>query len=309
MDQPEIERTEPRGEIDWIAIDWGTTRLRVWALDAAGTVLGRAESADGMGMMAAAADYESALLSLAEPWLRPDRPTLALACGMVGSRQGWIEVPYSETPCAPSSTPLAAPVRDPRLSVWICPGVCQSLPPDVMRGEETQLAGLLSAEPDFAGAVCLPGTHSKWVVVHGGRIASFATFLTGELFELLARHSVLRHTLTAEGWDEAAFLAGLGESLEDPVTLSARLFSLRAEPLLHGLDAKTARSRLSGWLVGWELAAARAYWEAGKVALVGAAELSSGYASALRACGVEAQVHNAERLTLAGLAVARSKIV
>jgi len=301
-------QTQPRGEIDWVAIDWGTTRLRVWALAAAGTVLARAESADGMGVMGSAADYESALLSLVEPWLRPDKPTLALACGMVGSRQGWVEVPYAEAPCAPSALPLAAPVRDPRLAVWICPGLCQPRPADVMRGEETQLAGLLAAAPDFEGAVCLPGTHSKWVSLREGRVERFATFLTGELFDLLARRSVLRHTVGAEGWDEVSFLAGLGESLDDPVALSARLFSLRAEPLLHGLEAATARSRLSGWLLGWELGAARAFWEEPTVALVGDAELSSRYASALQACGVAAQVHDAERLTLDGLGVARERI-
>jgi 2-dehydro-3-deoxygalactonokinase len=293
---------------DWIAIDWGTSRLRAWAMGEDGGVLGRAESDDGMAAMETADDYEPALLALVEPWLDPGRKLPVIGCGMVGSRQGWIEVPYAEAPCRPLDIPVGAPVRDDRIEMRICPGVMQGDPADVMRGEETQIAGLLAREPEFDGAVCLPGTHSKWVRVRGGRIESFTTFLTGELFELLARQSVLRHSVGGEGWDEEAFREGVTAGRERPGDLSARLFELRAEPLLRGTGGEVTRSRLSGFLIGWELGGASNFWSGNQVTMLGSGELASRYVEALGFLGSEARMPDCERLTLAGLGEARKFI-
>lgn len=292
----------------WIAVDWGTSHLRAWAMGVAGP-LAEAQSGDGMGSLRREG-FEPALLRLAGGWLdgvAPDSPQVPVVmCGMVGSRQGWAEAPYRPLPC----TPLAprglapAPARDPRIRPLIVPGLSQARPADVMRGEETQIAGTLVLRPGFEGVVCLPGTHCKWAHVSAGEVVSFQTFMTGEMFALLAQQSVLRHGIASEGWDEHAFLAAVSEAIARPERLAARLFSLRAEGLLTGLDPVAARSRLSGLLIGAELAGARPYWLGQRVVIVGAGPLSQAYHRALAAQGVEADMLEGRAATLAGLTLA-----
>jgi 2-dehydro-3-deoxygalactonokinase len=292
---------------DWIAVDWGTSNLRAWAMGRAGP-LAEANSDEGMGKLARD-QFEPALLRLIGRWLSPDVPVIA--CGMVGSRQGWHEAPYRTVPCTPldRAGQVRVPTADPRLDVRIAPGLRQLAPADVMRGEETQVAGALALTPGFDGVLCLPGTHSKWVHVSAGDVVSFQTCMTGELFALLSTQSVLRHSVQGEGWDDAAFDAGVAEALSRPERLAARLFGLRAEGLVHGLDAGIARARLSGLLIGAELAATKTYWLGQPVALVGSAALSTRYARALRAQGAEARVLDGTASTLAGLASLREREV
>ena len=286
---------------DWIAVDWGTSNLRAYAMGADGRVLAEAASDEGMGKLERES-YEPALLRLIGPWLE-DRPPL-VACGMVGSRQGWCEAPYRTVPCTPldPAALVTAPTTDPRLRVSIAPGLKQTQPADVMRGEETQIAGALQLMPGYDGVLCLPGTHSKWVHVSAGEVVSFQTFMTGEMFALMSEASVLRHGMLGGGWDDAAFDAAVAETLSRPERLGARLFSLRAEGLIAGLTATAARSRLSGLLIGTELAAARPYWLGQRVTLIGAESLSAAYVRALSAQGVTAHRLSATDCTLAGLA-------
>lgn len=292
---------------DWIAVDWGTSRLRAWAMDAPGRPLARAQSAQGMGGLAPDA-FEPALLALVEPWLAPARITPVIACGMVGARQGWAEAGYRAVPCPPLGPPLTrAPARDPRLAVFIVPGLSQARPSaDVMRGEETQIAGVLAAAPDWDGVLCLPGTHSKWAEVSAGEVVSFRSFLTGELFGWLSSGSVLRHGMAGGGWDEAAFDGGVSDGLSRPEWLTARLFTLRAEGLLAGLPPDAARARLSGLLIGTELAAAKAWWLGREVVIPGEGALAGLYARALGAQGVRTRQVSAEDAVLARLTRARA---
>ncbi|MDJ0827302.1 MAG: 2-dehydro-3-deoxygalactonokinase [Rhodobacter sp.] len=291
----------------WIAVDWGTTHLRAWAMDHNDAVLAEARSDDGMGRLARDA-FEPALLQLIAPWLGPGI-TRVVACGMVGARQGWAEAPYRAVPCAAAAGALVkAPARDPRLDVRLVPGIKQDSPADVIRGEETQIAGYLAQLSGFNGVLCLPGTHAKWVHISAGEIVSFRTFLTGELFALLSETSVLRHSVAPAGWDAAAFQAALAETLSRPETLAAGLFNLRAEALLHDQAPETARARLSGLLIGAELAAARAYWLGQEVALIGAPALTALYADALAAQGLAATRTDGAAMTRAGLAAAHAAL-
>lgn len=288
---------------DWIAIDWGTTNLRAWAMGPEGA-FATAESADGMGRLDRAG-FEPALLRLISPWLSGP-PVPVLACGMVGSRQGWHEAPYRAVPCAPllPGALVTVPVHDRRITVQIAPGLKQMRPADVMRGEETQIAGALALHPGFDGSFCLPGTHSKWVQVSAGEVVSFQTYLTGELFALLSGQSVLRHGMAGDGWDDAAFDQGVAEGMARPERLAAGLFRLRAEGLISGLSPSAARARLSGLLIGSELAAARAYWLGARVALVGSSALNRLYARALSAQGLSCETLSSRDCTIAGLALA-----
>jgi len=294
---------------DWIAVDWGTSNLRAWAMDAGGRPRAEAGSAAGMAGLAPD-DFEPELLALIDPWLGGGS-TDVVACGMVGSRQGWVEAPYATVPCPPRSAgTLARPrTHDPRLAVHVLPGLKQAGPPDVMRGEETQIAGLLAGEPAFDGVACLPGTHTKWAHVSAGEVVSFASFMTGELFHLLATASVLRHSVGTDGWSEADFAEAIEEAIARPERLAARLFTLRAASLIAGLTPERARSRLSGLLIGAELAAAKPYWLGRDVVLIGAPALADAYRAALAPLGVTApRTLDATAMTLAGLAAAQADL-
>ena len=284
----------------WIAVDWGTSRLRAWVHNA-GAVTALSSDA-GMGGLAQDG-FEDALLALIEPYLLSDTTTPVICCGMVGARQGWREAPYADVPATPpdASGALQVTARDPRIAVYILPGMSQAKPADVMRGEETQIAGYIATNPDFDGVLCLPGTHTKWAHISAGEIVSFATFMTGEMFALLSERSVLRHSVDADGWDDAAFNEAVMDALSRPERLAASLFGLRAASLLQGLTPATARARLSGTLIGVELSAARPYWLGREVALIGDDKLTTPYATALSAQGVTAACMPADEMTLNGL--------
>ncbi len=310
--------------VQWVAVDWGTTHVRAYAMAHDGTVLAETQSAEGMSTLSPTA-FEPVLLGLIADWLAAavSLPLSVLACGMVGAKQGWREAPYQQVPCAPlSRQPLRAIAHtDPRIRVFILPGVSQAEPADVMRGEETQLAGLLQhlAHPkadspltaaktkptEHAVTACLPGTHSKWVKLRNGQLTHFATFMTGEWFALLCQHSVLKHSVATTAWDNSAFISGVQQGIAEPAQLLSSVFRLRAQGLLNGLAAQTARAQLSGLLLGSELAGTSHYWQGQTVHLIGSGPLATLYARALRAVrtesGTQTVVHAPETMTLAGL--------
>jgi 2-dehydro-3-deoxygalactonokinase len=253
--------------------------------------------ASDQGMLGLSKDqYEQVLLSHIEPWLG-DAVMPVVACGMVGSRQGWIEAPYETVPARPASQTVSVKTKDPRIDVRVIAGVQQLEPADVMRGEETQIAGYLSQNPSYSGVLCLPGTHSKWVAVDAGKITSFQTVLTGELFDLLAEKSILRHSMGA--WDEASFLQATAESAQAPEALLTGLFGLRAAQLLRGDD--TAKARLSGMVIGTELGATKAFWQGKETVIIGAGELARLYGAALSQLGAKVKVEKVDAMTLSGL--------
>lgn len=289
----------------WIAADWGTSHLRLWQMTADGHVLDRIHSDRGMSRLAPE-DYPATLLELLGDRLAAGRRTAVICCGMAGARQGWAEAPYLAVPCLPGTWAHAVRPRlgDPRLAVAILPGLSQARPADVMRGEETQIAGFMAAHPGFDGVLCLPGTHCKWVHVSAGEVVSFRSFMTGELFALLSTGSVLRHSVATSGDDAPAFAAAVDQAIARPASVAADLFSLRAESLLAGLDPVAARARLSGLLIGIELAGARPYWLGQNVAIIGEGGLADAYARALQGQGLTARRTLAEAMTLAGLSAA-----
>ncbi len=291
----------------WIAADWGTTNLRIWAQGPDGTTIRHRSSDKGMGKLAPR-DFEPALLELAEDVLDADRKTTVIVCGMAGSRQGWTEAPYIETPCAPPGIDEATTVQveDPRLDVRILPGIKQLDPADVMRGEETQIAGFLADNSGYSGTLCLPGTHTKWVALDNGRIERFRTCMTGETFALFANHSVLRHGLSEKALDDKAFRDAVARIYACPRSLSADLFGIRAAGLVAGLSPEAARGRLSGILIGSELAAVREVFDLSDVALLGSDGIARAYGTALGCIGGSARLLDAETITLRGLALAYS---
>ncbi|WP_153772108.1 2-dehydro-3-deoxygalactonokinase [Labrenzia sp. CE80] len=297
-------------QIDWIAVDWGTTNLRVWLMSAANEVLAQHQSQEGMGTLAKD-QFEPALLHLIAQDLPPGKKTNVVVCGMAGSRQGWAEAPYLTAPCPPPSAHQATHVSgtDPRLSVYLLPGVKQTGPEDVMRGEETQIAGLLSDKPSYDGMVCLPGTHTKWASIDHGKIRSFQTFMTGELFSLLSQNSVLRHGIEAGELDLEEFRHALRHIGKDPSALAAELFRIRAKGLIAGLSPSKAFSRLSGLLIGAELAAVGLSAETtSSVIILGEDRVAQAYRVGLEALGLSSTCISAESATLRGLILAHASL-
>ena len=294
---------------DWIAVDWGTSNLRVWLMNSDGVAFSKASSKKGMGKLSQD-EFEPALLELIEPYISDFRVVPVVCAGMVGARQGWMEAPYSTAPCPPPGWDGAIKVSgtDRRLDVRILPGVMQLHPANVMRGEETQILGFLYDKKDFDGVVCLPGTHTKWVNISKREILNFATSMTGELFELLTNQSVLRHGMDTRKWDEQEFVGAVDETITHPTKFNLALFSLRAELLLNEMTCERARSRLSGLLIGMELASTEHFWRDQNVVFIGEPELCARYRRALDRLGAASKFIDGSELILAGFIAARPNI-
>ncbi len=297
----------PRAKnIAWLAIDWGTSNLRVWAMGDDGRALAHRHSEMGMSSLKQE-DFADTISGVAGDWLAPGETMRAIACGMVGSRQGWVEAPYSEIPC-PALNYVLERVTAPGLEVFVVPGLRQVSPPDVMRGEETQIGGFLAANPGFDGILVLPGTHSKWARIKTGMVSGFSTFMSGEMFDLLSRHSVLRHSIADKGWDANAFKLALADGFSRPERLTQNIFAIRAAALIAGLDPVAARSQLSGYLVGLELQGAKNIWQGKDVVIIAEPVLAEIYQVALALVGVVARVERAQDMTIAGLCAVAARI-
>lgn len=301
----------------FLAVDWGTSSLRVWALSPECAVLAETRAPQGMDTLAPS-DFEPVLRAriadLGLPAADLPNPIPVILCGMVGARQGWREAGYVDVP-APLTDVVDRAVAVPAdgLHVRILPGLAQRNRdrPDVMRGEETQLLGLILDEPAATATVCMPGTHSKWVTLEAGRATAFSTVMTGELFALFAHHSIVRHTIAGadpSGDPRApAFLDGVRAGLADPAGLARDLFAIRAESLLFGLDGSAAADRLSGLLIGAEVASAGAGSD-GAVTLVASGRLAGLYEAALRLAGREVRLVDADAAVRAGLTAAARRL-
>jgi 2-dehydro-3-deoxygalactonokinase len=292
-----------------IALDWGSSRLRAWLLGRGGAVLAERGSDDGASRLVGGAPvFAAALQALAGDWLAQRLP--AIACGMVGSAHGWREARYVGCPAALAdlhrhTVTVATPAGTP---LHIVPGLLDEPAggtPDVMRGEETQLAGLLALDPQRAAqaTVLMPGTHSKWVRLEGGRVAGFRTRITGELYAVLRQHSVLGRLMPAtdDGTEHTeAFDAGVAAARNGAGTdLGGQLFAVRTLGLTGRLRAEALPDYLSGLLIGHELAAGL-HPGGPPLLLVGDPALCRRYGRALQVFGVQpAAVH--DNTAIAGL--------
>ena len=265
----------------WIAVDWGTTSFRAYLM-VNNDVLENVETNDGMKFVQNQ-HFENTLVSLIEPWLDHKNKIEILASGMVGSKQGWIEAPYQKTPCNLNNIQFISPsVKDNRFYLKIFSGISQDNTPDVMRGEETQIAGFLYDNPNFNGSICLPGTHSKWVNIENGNIINFKTFMTGELFEIISKNSILIHSVTSNKVLKNELKMAVDEIFNNPEIFGNALFQLRADDLINSKGSKVYKSKLSGYLLGLELVGSLELWKKKDVILIGNPDLTELYEYILR---------------------------
>jgi 2-dehydro-3-deoxygalactonokinase len=290
------------------AADWGTTRLRVWLLDDAGNVV--AERRSDEGLLSAQPDRFAEILERQLTEMGASATLPVIICGMAGSRQGWVEAPYATVPVSLAEI-FGAAVSVPwtKRDIRIVPGLAQRDPaaPDVMRGEETQLAGAATRLGPGRHLVCMPGTHSKWVGLVDGTVTSFQTFMTGELFSVLSARSILSHSIGSEtkvSADSPAFLDWCSNALADPVAAETSLFRIRAATLLHGLQPADAAAALSGLLIGSEIAAAKIRFaqDDGAVVLIASGGMRELYRAALGLAGFAVATVDADEAVRAGLA-------
>ena len=286
-------------------LDWGTSALRAYALGAGGRVLTSRRSEHGiMNLPVPSADadlaqrFELALQQLCGDWLLAHADVPLLACGMVGSAQGWKEAAYLPLPahCADLGRALTVVAR--AQPVHIVPGLIQAgTLPNVMRGEETQIAGVLQCLADEGVVperllIGLPGTHSKWALVLSGAITRFETFMTGEVFAVLRQHSILGRSMAmSPAYDARAFERGLGVagSPDGAMGLLSNAFSCRTLGLTGQLSGDAQVDYLSGLLIGHEVGAlSRSLLTKDlPVLLCGDAQLCQRYALALTQHGSE----------------------
>jgi len=276
-----------------LGLDWGSTSLRAFLLGTGGKVLAERSNGNGASTLSGLPAFAAALHGIAGDWLAAHPRLPVLACGMVGSQHGWRDVPYAACP-ANAAALAAGMLASPGAEISIVPGMLYddgALPPDLMRGEETQVIGALQLQPSLRDASCivLPGTHSKWAQVSDGRLMRFATHMTGELFAVLRNHSVLGRLMTNGGeFAEHAFTAGV-EAARDygHLGMSHQVFAARSLGVTGRAPASDLADYLSGLLVGHELRAGLAWRDAAglaqaPLALVGSAVLCQRYALALQ---------------------------
>ena len=276
-----------------VAIDWGTSAARAYRFDAEGRVQDRRSVALGIKHVRDGR-FEAALAKLLGDWSADPAPRIA--CGMIGSRQGWVEAPYVD--CPASLTALAdRVVQAPQDALTIVPGIATRDAagiPDVMRGEETQLLGAVG--PDERGVLAvLPGTHSKWARVEHGRVVDFTTFMTGELYAVLIDHSMLGRLSGHEPgrFSRDAFSRGAARGLDEG-ELSHDIFGARTLALTDVLASDDVADWLSGLLIGREIRGARTWAlragiDPSSVRIIGTDALAERYELAMADAGMLAK--------------------
>lgn len=294
-----------------IALDWGTSSLRAYRLGAAGETLEERNLPLGiMQLDGSEADFERALEQACGDWQRLSPAAPMIACGMIGSAQGWRQVRYVEAPLGADrlSTALLPIHRSQGMPLWLVPGVIQrGALPNVMRGEETQVFGLFDGDADHAGPLLigLPGSHSKWVMIEGDQLNQFKTFMTGEVYQALLGHTILGRTaMIGDAFNAAAFERGLrvarsNEGQDGPLST---IFSSRTLVLTGEISGSAQADYLSGLLIGHELAAMTSGLQPSSqpIVLIGNSTLCARYLWALEYFGFES-LRFAPEATAAGL--------
>lgn len=285
--------------ITFIAVDWGSSSFRAWAMDPAGHVLEARNGPDGLKTVENR-DFSGVITRHCAAWLdaAPEAPVLMQ--GMVGARTGWIEAAYA--PCPVRFDQLVAQATHFEAEgrrMAILPGATvadASGGHDVMRGEEVQIFGAAALTGHDSARICIPGTHSKWASLEAGALTGFRTFVTGELYQILLRNSLVGALAEGEAPHDAAFRRGLDRGAALP--LSHAVFAARASTLTGGMAPEHVASFLSGVLIGAEWAAQEI---TDAVLLMASGVLAERYATALSHFGTRFDSVDAEAATLAGL--------
>jgi 2-dehydro-3-deoxygalactonokinase len=282
-----------------IAVDWGTSRLRAMLVSAEGAILDQTSADEGI-MAVPPGGFPAVLRRIIAPWLDRRGRLPVMMAGMVGSRNGWIEAPYAA--CPASLGDLAHRVVEVPFDgadVRLVPGLARRDPdgtPDVMRGEETKVAGVGLAN----GTIVTPGTHSKWISIRNGGIDAFASFMTGDFYAALIGHTIIGR-LAEEPEDSAGFEKGLAAARRKG-GLTHQAFAARTSVLLGDMPGNRVGPYLSGLLIGSEIVNGLALDRPpGEIVVVADGVFGRNYTRAFEAFGVPVRIVDPETTFITGL--------
>ncbi len=289
-----------------IAIDWGTTNRRGYLLDNDCTALSIRQDNRGIFNLGSSS-FIDLLNDFIKDWRRQNgSETPVIMSGMIGSRQGWVEAPYAACPVRKDDL-ISECVPVPGINnCWIIPGVrmaCDAIRHDVMRGEEVQIFGAIDLTNRDSATLCLPGTHSKWAKIERSQLIEFTTSMTGEVFDVMCKHSILGSLMDkAADHHEKAFINGVEASANEGGLLT-HLFSVRTNGLFGILDESAQSSYLSGVLIGHEIRSLSEIYapESGDILLVGSSELTALYGLAMTQLRVGHQQVDGNRAVIRGI--------
>ncbi len=270
----------------FIALDWGTTSFRAYEVDADGKVISEKSAAEGI-LAVKDQKFEETLEHHIGGW---SKSLPVIASGMITSRQGWVECPYTDCPAGISDLARSITHRTTSTArtIHFITGLHYSSPTikhDVLRGEETQVFGSLSTG---ATHFVTPGTHSKWIEVIDGRLENFATYVTGESFALYRNHSLLGRLIQGDMHNADTFKRGVEQAFADPAGLLHILFSARSLGLYNALPAEGLHSYLSGLLVGQEVAhATMEHDRAARYLVLASPKIGQAYVDAMTMAGLD----------------------
>ena len=280
------------GAADLIAIDWGTSSFRAWALSGNGTVIDEISSSTGI-LAVPNGDFDAVFEAAVGAWLDAKPGLPVIASGMITSRNGWCETPYLPLPVAAEDLARALTPFTTRKgrTVYFVTGTARNPEtglPDVIRGEETELVGHLASGGSGQGIFVMPGTHSKWMRAEGGALVDFETYMTGEIFAVLGKHSILGRLMKTDAPpSNDSFRRGVEVARDARSSITSTLFSARSLALFDRLAQADIADYLSGLLIGEEVRSGIAtHSGVAAVTVVGRGDLADRFAIALELFGV-----------------------
>ncbi|PCI87432.1 MAG: hypothetical protein COB24_06110 [Hyphomicrobiales bacterium] len=289
-----------------ICVDWGSSNFRAFLLDDKAELVDRIYFDKGM-LELKPDEFEPVLFDLLKYW--PTTPIIL--AGMVGSQKGWRNVKYITCPVKMHdlSQNLTHIVNAQARKVAIIAGVdteASGAQYDVARGEETQVIGaieMIGQALEKQAVFCLPGTHSKWMKIADKSIVDFSTHMTGELYDLLIKHSILapQPASAPKIEDDEAFIKGVKCAKADG-GLAHHIFSARTNMLNGELQQNEIEPYLSGILIGTEIKEMqRAIENMQHVYLVGTQALNKLFQLALQQFDLPSSLIDGEKAAYTGM--------
>ena len=293
-------------EIDWIAIDWGTTNFRAWIIKN-NKILKEINRPHGIKNIPNK-NFEDILNKNIKIPKKNNRKIKIISCGMIGSKQGWLDTGYEKNLNLTKNNLVKVKTKNKNIEFYIVKGLSQKQPYDVIRGEETQVLGYLESEKKFSGFICLPGTHSKWIKITKGKLINFKTYMTGELFEIISRNSILKHSINDKKINLKIFKNSVLLSQKKYFNLFEYLFEFRSRSLLTK-KKYYPKSELLAYLIGNEIKSNINELRNFKVIIIGSNYNSKLYSQAMQILKIDNKIINSKNITINGLKILFNKFV
>tara|TARA_B100000575_G_scaffold71478_1_gene55604 strand:- start:1634 stop:2530 length:897 start_codon:yes stop_codon:yes gene_type:complete len=291
---------------DWIAIDWGTTNFRAWIIKN-DKVLKEINRPHGIKNISNKNFEEILIKNIKIPKIN-NRKIKIISCGMIGSKQGWLDTGYVINLNLTKNNLVKVKTRNKYLDFYIVKGLSQKQPYDVIRGEETQVLGYLESNRKFSGFICLPGTHSKWIKITEGKLINFKTYMTGEIFEIISKNSILKHSINDNKINTKVFKNSVLLSQKKNFNLFDYLFEFRSRTLLTK-KKYYPKSELLAYLIGNEIRSNINTVRDFKVIIIGSDYNSKIYSKAMEILKINNKIVDSKKITINGLRILFNKFV